>query len=322
MSECRAVHTLSTTGGANIDMDMDIDIDAEMDEMPDNFQGVAQEMAVGDEAMHLFCLSLMHYQHPAEKLTAKRASAWISDLGDVKSLASARVEIWQDTLRSLFYAYRQNFVAHFYVQLSTTTVRFGRSGDDSNRNRNRNRMRNILLEYGVVFEIHNAQTPSDPQPCIVVEGGAGNIQALYNVLHAAGPTLADAKDVPVLISDWPFKGATLTSSVPGNVRDIIVERTASQVKRRYSVEISGNTGRYVFTPTQIRRLHSAVRMAQRNSAEIHMKTVTNSARLNVCSLLDETGGGGTLGNNVISRIRMRNGSERPQVFTISAELQT
>ncbi len=113
-----------------------------------------------DEVVQEFSAALLHFRHPHSELPVVISKKWQDLVNDKlpyralssnsrsddverqkvgedhQRLALARVEMWQEAFRSLFYGYRHGYVDHFYVILSTTVAFFGRkivteSGEDS-----------------------------------------------------------------------------------------------------------------------------------------------------------------------------------------------
>lgn len=262
---------------------------------------------------------------------------------DHQRIAVDRVEGWQEAFRSLFYAYRLGYIGHFYVVLSTTVAFFGRNfanhagervactpsayhhflspggasaGDPyalqpdllqgastlcASFSRATTGLREMMSEFGVQYETKDGLT-KDPQPCLVVDGEK-DTQALFNFISAVGPRLSNACDVPRLVCDWPFRGATLVAAVPVNVRETRI-MGAVEDTTRHSVEVIG-----MFTPLQTARIFVAMQCAQRGNFTIYMGTVEHSSRLNVCAeehRHDAAGAGATpaaLGPNVVSQLK-------------------
>lgn len=263
---------------------------------------------IATPALQEFCGALLHYRYPGDMVAADVAKRWGDLVGDAPTTrsppvspealktATKRVERWQDALRSLFYAYRHGHVGYFYLRLSTTVALFERvrdgagscdasgylmlgSRDEASGDRLRvsfsratTGLREMMSEYGVHYETKDGQT-KDPEPCLIVDGDK-DVHALFNFVIAMGPRLSKANDVPLLISDWPFRWATLFTATPQNARRTTVAVGAGTY--RYSIEIVG-----LFTPLQIARLYAALLVAQHREFTIHMKTEEHSSRLNV-----------------------------------------
>lgn len=314
-AECFAVSRISAGGEPHPTQELCNLLDTGTEPIRDN-----NEM-VDMEAMREFCTALLQYRHPSTALSPIELKHWSRDIEQHGSRAHLRVSRWQEAFRALFYAYRHGYVGHFYIRLSTTVARFGRttaslpyrteSGNSLSGtcrvtfSRATAGLRELLATYGVGFQTQDGET-GDPEPCVVVEGDR-ETHALYNLITAAGPTLADANDVPELISDWPFRWGTLVSATPKNARTIVVAKDAPI---RYSVEIEGT-----LTPIQVGRLYTALCVSQARRFEMHLKTEKFALRLNVCAADADS----ALGANVVSRIRCGEPDGKLSVFTIAAE---
>ncbi len=314
-AECCAVARVSSGGEPRPTRELCDLLDANIEASPN------KDDEVEVEAVREFCAGLLHYRHPSAPLSEIESKRWNGDLENPRSRAKARVSRWQAAFRALFYAYRHGYVGHFYIRLSTTVARFGRTkppgpyrveggGSLSGTcrvtfSRATAGLRELLAKYGVSFQTQDGET-GDPEPCVVVEGDR-ETHALYNLITAAGPTLADANDVPELISDWPFRWGTLVSATPKNARKVV---TGKNTPIRYSVEIDGT-----LTPTQVGRLYTALCVSQGRRFEIHLKTEKFALRLNVCAADTDS----ALGANVVSRIRCGEPNGKLSVFTIPAE---
>lgn len=238
--------------------------------------------------------------------------------GDLQAIANARFDAWQDALRSLFHGYRSGHVDNFYVMLSTTTVLFNRylvaaaprGGKPNDLRRGKKRkgsasqrgtpnnalaesgasdvlrasfsratpgLRALLNEHGVDFETVDGLS-ADVEPCVVVEGVAP-VHALYNFVFSVGAKLANATDVPLLLCDQPFRGATLTAVEVSSAckTRISTKENDGRATFRHSVQVRG-----LLTPRQVTRLCHALSVTQNGMFTMFFKTVSTSSRLNVC----------------------------------------
>lgn len=322
----------------------------------------------GEDVQQEFSAALLHYQHPHTDLPTATGKKWLDLVNeklpfrartrearsspsdepqasgdDHQRIAVARVESWQESFRSLFYAYRHGYVGHFYVILPTTVAFFGRNfashsggriaptpsayhhslsgasagGDPyalqpgllqaaSSLCAHFSRATTGLREMMSEFGVQYETKDGltrDPLPCLVVDGER-DAQALFNFISAVGPRLSGARDVPRLVCDWPFRLATLVAGVPVNARETRLVG-AEEDATRHSVEVMG-----LFTPLQTARLCVAMQAARRGGFTLFLGTVEHSSRLNVCAEEqghDGAGAGATpeaLGPNVVSRLQI------------------
>lgn len=266
------------------------------------------------EAGHYtFARSLLHFRHPSTAIMSVVSSQWQAlfstratasglrlpkEIGEVHSVAVARVEAWHNAFRSLFYGYRYQQASEFYVVLSSTVVLFtraafqedaiGKNADTVGRSLDviaivSNATKgfvSFLEEYDVSFTRHalkQMEGDSGPDAALdiyddvidrrssvplSVQRGV-NVHALFNLLLEYGPTLGNATDVPILISDYPFVGGQLVSCVVRNPRKM---KTVDG-SEKHDVQIEG-----ILTPQQFSRLCQAMQEIQSVGISIHVNT--------------------------------------------------
>lgn len=254
-------------------------------------------------AKQTFYKALLHFRTPASPLPAAIATQWqalidtpsIASRRDavkgVRSLALQRLTCWHSALQSLYFGFRHGHIPQFYVLLSTTTVLFTRSDHPSSASHTPTPssqstpralcssatvgLRSLLREYAVPFAV--VEAPADQLPSLVVDGHFA-VHALYNFILSAGPRLANATDVPVLLCDHPFRGCTFSSAEVCNVHKTkVVNEPTEDDAYRFSVQISG-----MFTPRQVAGFCQALRSTQNDDFTVYMETDSRSSRLNAC----------------------------------------
>jgi hypothetical protein len=151
-----------------------------------------------------------------------------------------------------------------------------------------------------------------PLPVLLVHG-AVNAHAAFNFVLAVGPRLANATDVPLLVSDAPFAGGQVTAA---GVRDARATRTAGG-SLRYDVHVDG-----LLTPLQMSRLCEALHRRQGGEFAAFVDTEVRSVGVNGRGAAGEGAAGegagdgrvGALGSSVVSRVVSTGKIARPVTY--------
>lgn len=303
--------------------------------------------------------ALLHCRCPGESLPGNISARWralISNYGraswqaqainEDKKFAVNRLINWQSALQSLYFGYRYGHVPEFYVLLASTTVIFNKGKAwAGNKHMRKGRtlgsstttessscfrasfakastgLRALMSEHEVPFTLVERPSGFD-DPGVVVEGEFA-VHALFNFLLALGPTISNASDVPVLVSDKPFRGCTIVSAEVLNARQMLIPGKAGEdPQHRYTLQIAG-----IFTPRQIRGICDALSIIQRGDFAARFETDPMGSMLNNCGHGGESSEGDEgdedklrlRGPLILSRIQMTSLGEGFSVTTRGAK---
>lgn len=247
------------------------------------------------EAKRHFYEGLLHFRCPSGPLPAKISADWqaltagyakvsrqVTPSTDSQTVAVERLLLWQSALQSVFYAYRRKRLDNFYVVLPSTALIFTRERKSSDLRAALAKaspgLRALMKDYAVPFSVVDG-TDGFEEPCVVVQGAVA-VHALYNCLSAIGHRISNARDVPTLLADKPFRGSTIVPANVFNARKVYTTDMSyggSGKVRQHLLQMRG-----LFTPRQIETICSAFATTQNSGFEAKFEAEPMSTMLNTC----------------------------------------
>lgn len=272
--------------------------------------------ATGNEDLlrskNCFYKALLHFRCPGESLPKAISSRWqvlASNYGraswqehalhDDKRFVVNRLIRWQSAVQSLYFGYRHGHIPDFYVILPTTTIFFNKGNllaGSKNRKRSTSLdstakikesscfraslakastgLRALMSEHEVPFTLVE-RTSGFADPGVVVEGDFA-VQALFNFLLSQGPIISNSDDVPLLLSDRPFRGCTIFSADVLNAKQMLIPgKSGKQPEHRHTMQLSG-----LFTSRQIHYICESLAKIQEGGFVARFETEETGAMLN------------------------------------------
>ncbi|KAJ8904995.1 hypothetical protein NDN08_001507 [Rhodosorus marinus] len=226
-----------------------------------------------DDPARCFAAGLLYYQHPKDSdLPLSITKSWRNIVGSVYTttatqanasekfeVVSDRVSKWEAALRSLYFRWRYEFVDRFYVMIGNQAVLFSRRANGDLRatmTRSNPGQRAALDEFGIMYSAPLISKPdidkvNEVDRSLLLFSSTGDIHGLYNYLLSAGPKFSSVSDVPVLLAEHAFEGATLARLSISLLQEI----QDSQNSFHHVIEIEG-----AILPHNLQRIVTALQL--------------------------------------------------------------
>jgi len=226
-----------------------------------------------DDPARCFAAGLLYYRHPRDSdLPRSITKSWRNIVGSIYTttvtqanvsekfeVVSDRVSKWEAAFRSLYFRWRYEFVDRFYIMLGNQAVLFSRRANGDLRatmTRSNPGQRAALDEFGIMYSAPLISKPdidkvNEVDRSLLLFSSTGDIHGLFNYLLSAGPKFSSVSDVPVLLAEHAFEGATLARLSISLLQEI----QDSQNSFHHVIEIEG-----AILPHNLQRIVTALQL--------------------------------------------------------------